>query len=269
MAPKDAARATPRARAAGRFRTSHQGARLDRSACLLDLCWQRVGAMAGSKVVNAYLAAYNLTQTCGWAYALYQCVVGFKAGGVPGVYPAAVWAVGTFQLLAFMEVVHAALRIVRSSPVQALMQWGGRSHVLFALLKPVAAVHPTPFAAALFAAWAISEVCRYPLYLLGALGLGGSSLGKVVEAVRYNAFVPLYPVGVASELAIMYLALPVAEAAGWYCIRLPNAVNFAFYYPWFLRGLMGVYPILWLQLYTYMFRQRAKWARGGSKGKKD
>ncbi|GAB4818072.1 hypothetical protein N2152v2_005118 [Parachlorella kessleri] len=45
------------------------------------------------------------------------------------------WSSETFQLLAALEVVHAALGLVGGSPVTAVMQWAGRSNVLFAVVK--------------------------------------------------------------------------------------------------------------------------------------
>ena len=56
----------------------------------------------------------------------------------------------------------------------------------------------------------------------------------------------------------MYHSLPTIDARVPYTISMPNAFNAAFYYPWFLRGLLYVYPFLLLKLYLYVFVQRKK-----------
>ena len=57
---------------------------------------------------------------------------------------------------------------------------------------------------------------------------------------RYTAFIPLYPLGVACEMALMWLALPLLASDGRWSIRLPNAANYAFDYAVFIRVRGGV-----------------------------
>ena len=131
-----------------------------------------------------------------------------SAAQCAGLVASAEW----FQLLALLEVVHAAAGLVGGSPVTALMQWAGRSNVLFGVIKSVPEVSAATWLAAaarnhtscwrtalgaplaagpllscappralcwppppaqlqgritvgvLFAAWALSEVIRYPWY---------------------------------------------------------------------------------------------------------
>lgn len=47
---------------------------------------------------------------------------------------------------------------------------------------------------------------------------------------RYSGFIALYPIGVASELTMAWLALPTLKATGLWSITMPNAYNFAFSY---------------------------------------
>ncbi len=67
---------------------------------------------------------------------------------------------GLFQGVSLLEVLHAALGLVPSSPLMAAMQWAGRSHVLFVVLGGVAESRALVFAPVLLAAWALSEVIR-------------------------------------------------------------------------------------------------------------
>ena len=48
--------------------------------------------------------------------------------------------------------------LVRSNPLTALMQWGGRTHVLLAILHGVPHVQSSIFGPLMMGAWAVSEV---------------------------------------------------------------------------------------------------------------
>ena len=63
-------------------------------------------------------------------------------------------------------------------------------------------------------------------------------------------FIPLYPIGGPSEIWLMVNSLPTMDAKQMYTITMPNAINFAFHYPTFLRGLIVVYPYLLSSSFT-------------------
>lgn len=64
--------------------------------------------------------------------------------------------------------------------------------------------------------------------------------------LRYTTFLPLYPLGVASELSMVWLALPAIRAAHVWCIDMPNALNFGFDYSIFcLVVVVGYIPGVW------------------------
>lgn len=52
----------------------------------------------------------------------------------------------------------------------------------------------------------------------------------VMKWLRYTGFIVLYPVGVASELAMIYLALPAIRSSRMWSFDMPNAYNMAFDY---------------------------------------
>lgn len=56
--------------------------------------------------------------------------------------------------------------------------------------------------------------------------------------LRYSTFIILYPLGVASEMTMVWLALPHIRRSHMWSIDLPNALNFAFDY--FLFCLLAV-----------------------------
>lgn len=60
--------------------------------------------------------------------------------------------------------------------------------------------------------------------------------------LRYSAFLPLYPLGVASELTMAYLALPIIKAKQPLSVHLPNLFNFGFDY----------YTVCWAIIVAYL-----------------
>ncbi len=51
---------------------------------------------------------------------------------------------------------------------------------------------------------------------------------------RYTAFIPLYPLGVMAEMAVLADALPTLRAKRMYSVAMPNAYNFTFQYDVFI-----------------------------------
>jgi very-long-chain (3R)-3-hydroxyacyl-CoA dehydratase len=75
---------------------------------------------------------------------------------------------------------------------------------------------------------------------------------------RYSAFILLYPVGVASEMTMVYLAMPTIKKNRPLSIAMPNAWNFALdYYVGCWLGVACYVPGL-PELYMHMVKQRKK-----------
>ncbi|XP_057782801.1 uncharacterized protein LOC131000754 isoform X2 [Salvia miltiorrhiza] len=151
------------------------------------------------------------------------------------------------QCLAFLEVIHGAVGIVPSGVVLPLMQWGGRTHFLLAIVRQIPEVQELPSVFITFVAWSVSEVIRYSHYALYCIG----SSPKWITLIRYNAFIILYPIGVFSgEMWLMYQALPFIKKEKLYADSLP----FSYYN--FMVVFLFCYPFLWLKLYLHLFKQR-------------
>ncbi len=71
--------------------------------------------------------------------------------------------------------------------------------------------------------------------------------------LRYSTFIPLYPLGVASELSMVWLAWPTLRRTHLWSVDMPNAYNFAFDYS--LACLVIVA--------AYLPGERADWTGGG------
>ena len=214
---------------------------------------------------ESYLFAYNVLQALGWTRVLVQVISSIIASGsLSQAYTYAGSSVGTlfqsithchlhpfslhiltpvhhtpspplnkktafFQLLAALEILHPALGLVGGSPITALMQWGGRSNVFFAIIRHVPVVQTSPAVGATLLAWALSEVIRYPWY-----AAGGQEGPPWLTWLRYTAFIPLYPVGVVGEMLAVFYALPYIRQHALHYVIMPNAWNFGFDYSIFM-----------------------------------
>jgi very-long-chain (3R)-3-hydroxyacyl-CoA dehydratase len=81
---------------------------------------------------------------------------------------------------------------------------------------------------------------------------------KIATWLRYSAFIPVYPAGMICELAAIWIALPRLERGSPFDVTMPNAANITFRHATFERAILIVQPLLWLQLYSTLLRQRSK-----------
>ena len=72
------------------------------------------------------------------------------------------------------------------------------------------ATTPSPFYSSMLLAWSTSEIIRYSYFVLN-LGYGVSGF---VTWLRYNAFFVLYPVGIGSEIVMVWKAKGEAGRRG-------------------------------------------------------
>lgn len=99
----------------------------------------------------------------------------------------------------------------------------------------------SPFYSSMLIAWSVTEVIRYSFFALSLSGLTPSFL----TWLRYNTFFVLYPLGISSECALVYLA---TEPAG----KLGDVYTYALY------AVLAIYVPGAYTLYTYMMAQRRK-----------
>lgn len=99
------------------------------------------------------------------------------------------------------------------------------------------------FYSTMFLAWSVTEVIRYSYFVFN---LQGNGVPEFITWLRYNTFYVLYPLGIASECALIWKASMVAD-------RRETLVFW---------GVLGVYvPGSWV-LFTHMMGQRRKVLRG-------
>lgn len=235
---------------------------------------------------NPYLLAYNAALCAGWGYVLYLTwrVVLAEGGGTEEVWEAAQLPLKVAQTAALMEVVHAAVGIVKSPLAITAMQVASRIWCLWGIVVPCADVvvpagllpesllAPLGLPAwvninlvSLLTAWGCSEVIRYGFF---AAKEAFGTPPYFATWLRYSGFILLYPIGVSSELTMAWLALPTIRETRLFSVELPNAWNYGFsYYVLCILVMLSYIPGL-PQLYGYMLVQRKKVLGGGGGGAK-
>ncbi|KAL4582933.1 hypothetical protein LXL04_007494 [Taraxacum kok-saghyz] len=102
---------------------------------------------------------------------------------------------GLLQTIGFIEVLHGAVGIVHSGFLFPLMQWGGRTHFLLAIVRQRSEVQESPAVFITFVCWCCIEIIRYPFYALSCLG----NCPSFLTYLRYTIFIVLYPIGALGE----------------------------------------------------------------------
>ncbi|KAH0443539.1 protein tyrosine phosphatase-like protein [Colletotrichum camelliae] len=194
-----------------------------------------------SPAKNAYLIFYNFVSAIAWSVVLGRTVALFTMRGPQFVFlGVGDWTRWT-QTLAAMEVLHALLGVVRAPVFTTVMQVLSRFVLVWGVVYPFPQLARSTWYSSMLLAWSVTEVIRYSYFALNLSGIQP----KPLVWLRYNTFFVLYPIGITSECALIYLSTgpyaklnPLLPAIGYMVL--------AIYVP-------GSYI-----LYTYMMAQRRK-----------
>lgn len=218
---------------------------------------------------STYLLIYNAVSFLLWSMVTLRAILLIPAlaahGRLYGLHEALFDFLRATQTLALLEVVHAALGLVRASPVTTAMQVASRLMLVWGVLTPYSEIVISrnvmgkasagttygPIAlAGCHLAWGITEMIRYGFFVWKE-GVSENVPGWLLW-LRYNTFFVLYPIGISSEVVLMYLAIEPAKASGTG-------------YDWLLKAVIGIYVPGSYILYTHMMAQRRKVLKGKSK----
>lgn len=211
----------------------------------------------GSAVSRGYLFIYNLAMTAGWGAVLYQLCSSLASAprDYPRAYTALQPALRIAQTGAALEVLHAAVGLVRAPVPTTALQVASRLLLLWGVVEPLPAMRAKPAIASMVGAWALTEIPRYAFFAwAAAAGAAPYFLGLL----RYSTFIPLYPIGASSEMVLLFFALPKLQEAGLYSVRMPNKANFAFDFSIFCAINLIFYVPGLPHMYMHMMRQRRK-----------
>lgn len=194
----------------------------------------------------APLALYNLVSAALWGYILYNVATLYPKVGQPEFFARTKNTTTYIQCGAIIEIFNSMFGIVRAPLFTTVAQVASRLLVvigIFQLVPEAPAAHNTVYITLLIA-WSITEVVRYFFYYCNLVLASGAP--KLLILLRYNLFWVLYPMGVTSELLIIYSSLTFAES------------SFSENYKWFLIGCMLTYIPGFPILFTHMISQRKK-----------
>lgn len=193
---------------------------------------------------NKWLIAYNSISTSLWSIVLFNTIFLGIALGQPIVFEKTNKVTTAIQTLALVEVVNAATGVVRASLFTTGMQVYSRLLVVWGMWQflPNSPANEHWSYISVSIAWALSEIIKYSYH---ATSLRGDVPYWLVY-LRYTCFIVLYPIGVGSEMLIMYLSLDESKKVGGDLLYYFIIINLVFYIPALVH------------LYSHLLRQRKK-----------
>ncbi|KAK5122144.1 hypothetical protein LTR85_004390 [Meristemomyces frigidus] len=192
---------------------------------------------------SLYLILYNCVSAFLWSVILGRVLSITTIHSYRGVHiGTGQWTKWT-QTLAGLEVLHAAIGLVRTPILTTVMQVASRFLLVWGIVHNFPATTSQSLAySTMLLAWSVTEVVRYTYF---AVNLAYGGVPSWLTWLRYNAFFVLYPLGISSECWLVYLA--IAPARSW---------NQA--YEWVLKLVLFVYIPGSYVLFTHMMAQRRK-----------
>ncbi|KAL6626744.1 hypothetical protein ACP70R_030470 [Stipagrostis hirtigluma subsp. patula] len=213
--------------------------------------------MAGARLMlrRLYLSIYNWAVFFGWAQVLYNTTLALLSSGHEGVYAAVERPLLLAQTAALVEILHSVVGFVRSPVSATLPQISARLFVTWGIVWSFPETHSHVFVTSLVLSWSITEVIRYSFFgLKEAFGVIPSWLLWLNTAMesgflhwtlpilyRYSTFMVFYPIGLVSEVGLIFVALPYMKASEKYSFRMPNKLNFSFDYFYVCAFLTTLY----------------------------
>lgn len=118
------------------------------------------------------------------------------------------------QCLAVVEIINSATGVVKSPFMTTLMQVSSRLLVVLGIWTylPQAEGNYSVAYLTVHIAWGVTEVIRYYYYALNLM----NAVPLWLQYLRYNLFIVLYPLGISSEVYMIFRALPAANYASPY-----------------------------------------------------
>ncbi|KAK6202342.1 tyrosine phosphatase-like protein [Scheffersomyces amazonensis] len=146
-----------------------------------------------------------------------------------------------------LELIHSLLGLVRSTIPTLIVQAAARSLITLGICYTI----PTSpgnynfiFFNTILWAWSLSDIIRYTFFVFKLID-NGKLCPRFLLWLRYSAFLILYPLGLISESATVYLSLSSVKNSPYY------------HYYFLIFGLSSYIPGFYF-LYGHMLKQRKK-----------
>ncbi len=105
------------------------------------------------------------------------------------------------------------------------------------------------------AAWGMSEIPRYSMYLVDNLGVSAPSF---LKWLRYSAFLVLYPAGITGEIGCIWNSMDYVRENNVWSVSLPNKHNVAYSHYLMLWVMLALYVPGSPTMIGHMLKQRSK-----------
>lgn len=196
--------------------------------------------MSKKNSYKPFLILYNTVAGSLWFIHLYNTLNAIiNNTNVNTFYSDSVNFLTITQCLAIIEIFNSLFKIVKSPLLTTFAQVSSRLLIVIGSFK----LSATPISSfigyeyfTLSLAWSITEVVRYFFYAFNLLNIQP----KVLVFLRYNMFPVLYPLGVTSELIILYKTTQINDNS---LVKLVYIVSMLAYLP----GFPVLFSHMWIQ----------------------
>ncbi|KAK2614764.1 hypothetical protein N8I77_001566 [Diaporthe amygdali] len=173
-----------------------------------------MGVFEGRFPQWAYLIGYNAVSALLWTFIFGRAAAVALSNGLSEVYlhPSVKIMVLFTQSLAALDILHSIIGLVNAPVLTSFVQVAGRCTVLWLVVETYQSSGLSPFYGLMVLAWSAADTIRY-LYFATRL-VGGHQYYNLTW-LRYSVFYVLYPLGIASEVGVVYETISEAFALGY------------------------------------------------------
>ena len=158
-----------------------------------------------------------------------------------------------------MDIVFAVCGLIGSNVGIAFFQTSIRT--TFALTSSHLHRADLPLFFVTLVCFTIVEQARYGANFFATIGMKDSPIAKVLQKIRWNAFLVCYPLGASLEGIMHWYAVPVLQSMDPmpYSLTMPNKLNFAFNFSYFLTVLPIFMAMVFSGSYSYLLGKRKQY----------
>ncbi|KAH8741913.1 hypothetical protein FG386_003040 [Cryptosporidium ryanae] len=224
---------------------------------------------------NIYLITYGVISTFLWLLTLIYTISGLCKGKYDSELPPTHMIILRFsQSFAALDILNSLVGLVKSRTFPTLIQVSSRLHIVWIVfyLSPLNSKQVTTvYSYIMIISWCISELIRYPYYVVGQLSLILPSIRMplFLKWLRYSGFAILYPIGIIGEVVIcshfisdIYknsssMDVPYKKLRH-FPSEMPNSLNFEVNLAFVYIFILLLYIPGSIFMYSYMIKQRKK-----------
>jgi len=202
------------------------------------------------KLKTIYLLCYNLFMSIGWSFYFFTFLSNFmETNKINKIYKYSHYYLEIIQYGSILEIIHSILKLTPSPFFSTFLQIFSRVGIVY-ILQHFNYSRSIGYILLSFA-WSITEIIRYPYYLLNILKKEYKKENLIpywLTWCRYSFFILLYPLGVTGEILTVYYSKKNLKKIKFFGTRMENIT-----YIIYIIYIPGI-----IFLYSYMLKQRNK-----------